>query len=123
EPLGNAVGNALEIKEAIATLRGQGPADLTTLSLALGSQMVYLANKAPSIEAAEEMLKENLQNGKAMKTLHTFIEAQGGNPAVIEDETLFKQATYTIPIKATEAGFVTKIIANEIGQAAMMLGA
>ncbi|HLR42124.1 MAG TPA: pyrimidine-nucleoside phosphorylase [Pseudogracilibacillus sp.] len=123
EPLGNAIGNALEIKEAIATLRGKGPADLTNLSLALGSQMVYLANKAPSVEAAEEMLKENLQNGKAIEALHTFIEAQGGNPAVIEDETLFKQAAYTIPIKATEAGFVTNIIANEIGHAAMLLGA
>src|SRR5699024_4552925 len=85
--------------------------------------MVYVANKAPSVEAAEEMLKENLQNGKAIEALHTFIEAQVGNPAVIEDETLFKQAAYTIPIKSTESVFVTNIIAYEIWHSAIMLGA
>lgn len=123
EPLGEAIGNALEIKEAIATLSGQGPADLTDLSLALGSQMVYLADKAPSVEAAAKMLKENIRNGKALATLHRFIQAQGGNPDLITDPFLFQEAKYQIAVPTKKSGYVTKIKAQEIGHAAMMLGA
>lgn len=123
EPLGEAIGNALEIKEAIATLSGQGPADLTDLSLALGSQMVYLADKAPSVEAAAKMLKENIRNGKALATLHRFIQAQGGNPDLITDPSLFQEAKYQIAVPTKKSGYVTKIKAQEIGHAAMMLGA
>lgn len=123
EPLGEAIGNALEIKEAIATLSGQGPADLTDLSLALGSQMVYLADKAPSVEAAAKMLKENIRNGKALATLHRFIQAQGGNLDLITDPSLFQEAKYQIAVPTKKSGYVTKIKAQEIGHAAMMLGA
>src|SRR5690606_29699051 len=80
QPLGNAIGNALEVKEAIDTLKGEGPDDLTELCLTLGSQMVYLAEKASSIEEARQKLEENLQNGKALEKFKVFIEAQGGDP-------------------------------------------
>lgn len=77
QPLGYAIGNALEIKEAIDTLKGEGPEDLHELCLTLGSYMVFLAEKASSLEEARSMLEEVIQNGKALETLKVFLEAQG----------------------------------------------
>lgn len=123
QPLGVAVGNANEVIEAIETLKGHGPKDLIELCLVLGSQMVYLAGKANSIEEAREKLSENLQNGKALEVFRTFVKAQGGNDKVIDDYSLFPQAKYHLSVKAEQAGYVTNIVANDIGVAAMMLGA
>lgn len=123
QPLGVAVGNANEVIEAIETLKGNGPKDLEELCLALGSQMVFLAKKAKSLEEAQQLLKENLQNGKALEVLRTFIAAQGGDANVVDDYSLLPQAKYDIPVKAQNDGYVTNIIADDIGVAAMMLGA
>lgn len=123
QPLGNAIGNALEVKEAIDTLKGEGPDDLTELCLTLGSQMVYLAEKASSIEEARQKLEENLQNGKALEKFKVFIEAQGGNPKVADQPELLPQAKFKIDLPANTTGFIHEIIADEIGKAAMMLGA
>lgn len=123
QPLGNAIGNALEINEAIQTLQGKGPEDLTELCLTLGSQMVVLANKADSIEEARHKLKESLANGQALEQFKTFLESQGGNSDVVENPTLLPQATYKIDVLAEEDGRVMSMNANELGVAALMLGA
>lgn len=123
QPLGFAVGNALEIKEAIDTLVGKGPADLHELCLTLGSHMVMLAGKADSTEEAREMLLEVMKNGKALETFKIFLASQGGDASVIDDPTKLPTAKYTIEVPAKSAGYVAAIGAEEIGVAAMMLGA
>ncbi|BFH11578.1 pyrimidine-nucleoside phosphorylase [Paenibacillus melissococcoides] len=123
QPLGRAIGNSLEVQEAIDTLRGHGPADLEELCLALGRQMVYLAGKAASLEEAEEQLKEVIRNGKALEKFKEFIANQGGNPAVADDPSLLPQASYLIEVPARQDGVVAEIVADEIGTAAMLLGA
>lgn len=123
QPLGHAVGNALEVKEVIETLKGNGPADLTELTLELGSYMVVLAEKAETKEEARTMLEDNLHNGKALNIFKKFIQNQGGNEKIVEEPHLLPKATYEIEMKAEKSGFVSKLIADEIGKAAMMLGA
>lgn len=123
QPLGVAVGNANEVVEAIETLRGTGPSDLTELCLVLGAQMVYLANGADSIAQAREKLEENIKNGKALEVLKTFISSQGGDASVVDDVTKLPQATFNYDVCAKTTGYVTNIVANDIGIAAMMLGA
>ncbi len=123
QPLGFAVGNALEIKEAIKTLKGQGPKDLTELSIELGSHMVVLANKAKTIAEAKEILFENIQSGKAINVFQTFIKSQGGDERIVQDPSLLPQAHNQIPIYSKETGFITRLIAEQIGRAAMILGA
>lgn len=123
QPLGFAVGNALEIKEAILTLQGKGPDDLLELCLRLGSHMVVLAEKATTLEEAREMLQENIKNGKAIETLKTLFQSQGGDATVVDDITLLPTATHQIEVYAKETGFVSEIIADKIGIAAMHLGA
>ncbi|MEJ8776844.1 pyrimidine-nucleoside phosphorylase [Pseudogracilibacillus sp. ICA-222130] len=123
EPLGNAIGNAIEIREAIDTLRGAGPKDLTELSLELGAEMVVLANSSMTKEVAKQQLKDQLTNGKAIEMFKTFIEAQGGDGSIVDNVQNLPIAPYTFDILANEAGYVSHIVANEIGAAAMMLGA
>ncbi len=123
QPIGRAIGNALEVKEAIDTLRGHGPKDLEELCFALGRQMVYLAGKASSLEEAEEKLKEVIQNGKALEKFKDFIKNQGGNPEVVDDPSKLPQASYRIEVPAKQDGVVQQIVADEIGTAAMLLGA
>ncbi|HWI49229.1 MAG TPA: pyrimidine-nucleoside phosphorylase [Rummeliibacillus sp.] len=123
QPLGYAIGNALEVKEAIDTLSGKGPKDLTELCLTLGSQMVVLGGHANTIEEARKQLEEVIANGAALDVFKKFIKGQGGNPAVIDDPSLLPQAQYTSEVPAKEAGFISHIVADEIGTAAMLLGA
>ena len=123
QPLGFAVGNALEVKEAIATLKGEGPADLTELSLTLASQMVFLAEKADSIEQAREKLLAVIESGEAIAKLKVFIESQGGDPNVVDQPNRLPQADFQFEVKSNEAGYVSEIIADQIGIAASMLGA
>lgn len=123
QPLGFAIGNALEVKEAIDTLHGHGPADLHELCLTLGSQMVYLANKANSIEEARSMLEDAIQSGKAIEKFKTFLSSQGGDASVVDDPTKLPTAAYQMEVKATADGYISDIIADEIGIAASMLGA
>jgi pyrimidine-nucleoside phosphorylase len=123
QPLGFAIGNALEVKEAIDTLNGEGPEDLTELCLTLGSHMVLLANKASNLQEAREKLQNVMNNGKALETFKVFLESQGGDPAVVDDPSRLPQAKYIFELEAKEAGYVSEMVADEIGTAAMLLGA
>ncbi|ELC8441699.1 pyrimidine-nucleoside phosphorylase [Clostridium perfringens] len=123
QPLGFAVGNALEVKEAIETLRGNGPKDLLELCLTLGSNMVVLAGAAKDTDEARKMLMETITSGKAIEKLKEFVTAQGGDASVIDDISNFHNAKYVIPVKATKSGVISKIHAESIGLVAMELGA
>lgn len=123
QPLGRAVGNALEVKEAIDTLKGQGPADLKELVLVLGSLMVQSAGKADSKEEAEKLLEDSLSQGRALKKFQQFIANQGGNPDVADHPEQLPQARFQIELPAKTSGFVTEMAADQIGLAAMQLGA
>jgi pyrimidine-nucleoside phosphorylase len=123
QPLGFAVGNALEVQEAIDTLRGKGPKDLEELCLTLGSHMVYLGGKADSPETARTQLEKAIRNGNALEKFKTFLSAQGGDPSVVDDPSKLPQAKYTFEVKAGEEGHVASIQADRIGTAAMLLGA
>ncbi len=123
QPLGFAIGNALEVKEAIETLQGKGPQDLTELVLTLGSQMVILARKAQTTKEARAMLKEAIDSGKAIAKFKEFLQNQGGDASIVDDTTKLPQAKYQIELLALKSGYVSRIIANEIGVASMMLGA
>ncbi|MBQ4163854.1 MAG: pyrimidine-nucleoside phosphorylase, partial [Turicibacter sp.] len=123
QPLGLAIGNALEVKEAIETLSGNGPHDLEELVLQLASYMVVLAKKAANTEEAYAKLKEKLNNGEALQKFKEFIAAQGGDTSQIENPELLPTASSVIPVTATQAGYVEKIDALSIGIAAMKLGA
>jgi len=123
QPLGFAIGNALEVKEAIDTLKGEGPEDLTELVLTLGSQMVVLAKKAKTLRDAREMLLEVIKNGKALEKFKVFIKNQGGDSSVVDDPSKLPQAKYKIDVPAKQSGFVSNMVADEIGIAAMLLGA
>lgn len=123
QPLGRAIGNALELQEAIDTLKGQGPKDLTELVLTLGSQMVVLANKAETLEEARALLIEAINSGAALEKFKTFIKNQGGDETVIDHPERLPQAQYQIEYKAKKLGYVTELVSNDIGVASMMLGA
>lgn len=122
EPLGYAVGNALEVAEAIATLKAQGPEDLRELCLVLGAEMVYRAGKAESPEQARQLLQELLDSGRALSKFHEIILAQGGDPQVLENTALLPRAVGQDVVTATRAGWL-EIDALPVGRAAMLLGA
>ncbi|MCC3647802.1 MAG: pyrimidine-nucleoside phosphorylase [Bacillota bacterium] len=123
QPLGFAIGNALEVKEAIDTLRGEGPEDLTELCLTLGSHMVFLARKADSLKEAREKLENAMKDGSALETFKVFLSSQGGDASVVDDPQKLPQAKYTFELEAKQDGYVSEIVADEIGTAAMLLGA
>jgi pyrimidine-nucleoside phosphorylase len=123
QPLGFAIGNALEVKEAIDTLKGEGPEDLTELCLTLGSHMVYLAEKASSLSEARELLQKAIEDGSALENFKVFLESQGGDASVVDDPSKLPQAQYKAELGAREDGYVSEIIADSVGTAAMWLGA
>lgn len=123
QPLGFAIGNALEVKEAIDTLKGEGPDDLTELCLTLGSHMVFLAEKASSLKEARELLKKAIEDGSALESFKVFLESQGGDASVVDDPSRLPQAQFKVELQAQEDGFVSEIIADSVGTAAMWLGA
>ncbi len=123
QPLGKAVGNSLEVIEAIETLKGKGPADITELAERLSGIMIYLGGKAKTPEEGLEMAKEALADGRGLAKLREFISAQGGNPKVIEDYTLFPQHSVQKEIYAESSGYVTGIEAGKIGLASQHTGA
>lgn len=123
QPLGNAIGNALEVKEAIETLKGQGPKDLTELVMTLGSQMVVVGGKAKDLEEAQALLEKAIEDGSALESFRTFLENQDGDGSVVDDVSKLPQARFQIDLLSHKSGTVTEIIANEIGVASMMLGA
>ncbi|MEQ7219104.1 pyrimidine-nucleoside phosphorylase [Vagococcus fluvialis] len=123
QPLGNAIGNANEIVEAIDALKGEGPEDLMEMVYTLGSQMVVLAKKAETLEEARQMLEENIKNGKATEKFKEMIRNQGGDDSIVDHPEKLPQAKYVFEVPAKESGVVSKMVADQIGIAAMMLGA
>ena len=122
EPLGNAVGNALEIKEVIDALHGDGPEDLMEVVYVLGTQMLLLAKRAEGEEIARNLITESIQERKALKKFAEFIENQGGNREEILHPDMLPKARYVIPVLAEEEGCIERILAQDIGIACMTLG-
>lgn len=123
EPLGFAVGNALEVIEAIETLKGNGPKDLYDLCIELGSNMLLLSEVAKDKNIAKKMLENSVRSGKAFEKFKEFVKAQGGDISVIENTNLLPASKYNFEVKADRDGYVSKIIADEIGLAALSVGA
>jgi len=123
QPLGNAIGNAIEIKEAIDTLKGNGPRDLVDLVLELGSMMLIVAGIESSSSAARRRLEKNIAQKKGLEKLAQLIAAQGGNPEVIDNPDLLPRPKTKIEIKAGASGFIEKMNALEVGLASRILGA
>lgn len=123
QPLGYAIGNALEVREAIETLEGKGPEDLTELCLVLGSQMVVLGGGAATLEEARVKLEKVIEDGSALQLFGQLIETQGGDASIVMNPLALPMATFQIKVPALESGYVTKIDADSIGVAAMLLGA
>lgn len=122
EPLGYAVGNALEVKEAIDTLAGNGPQDLYELCLELGSHMVAGAGRAHNCEEAKEMLAGTIKDGSALRKLAELVEAQGGNPEAVYDTELLPKASIEYEYRADTEGYVSRIVCDIVGTSAMVLG-
>lgn len=122
EPLGYAVGNALEVKEAIATLKGNGPADFTELVLALGVQMLILGGRAFSEEEAKEMLKRIIADGSALRKLAEFVKTQGGDEKAVFEEELLPKAVIIKEMKAEQEGYISHIACDEVGICSLLLG-
>lgn len=122
EPLGFAIGNALEVKEAIDTLAGNGPQDLYELCLELGSHMVAGAGRAQNCAEAKEMLAGTIKDGSALKKLAELVEAQGGNPEAVYDTGLLPKASIEYEYRADTEGYVSRIVCDIVGTSAMVLG-
>ncbi|UOE58270.1 pyrimidine-nucleoside phosphorylase [Priestia filamentosa] len=122
EPLGYAIGNTLEIVEAVNTLKGKGPRDLEELCLTLGSYMLFLGGKCTTLEQSRDTLIRVLANGKALDKFKELISLQGGNPEFIDDVSKLPTAQYTKKIYASSTGYINKIEANKIGTVSMLLG-
>lgn len=122
QPLGNTVGNALEVREAIETLQGNGPKDLEELVLVLGSYMVVKAEKARTLEEARKKLKKSLSDGSAFETFCRFVEAQGGNSQEAIHPDLLPKASHVHPVFASVSGYVSKIDTEKIGRVSLLLG-
>ena len=122
QPLGYAIGNAVEVREAIDTLHFKGPTDLTELVLALGSEMLLLSGMALSRQAARERLKTQLANKAAAEQFKAFLKAQGGQSEVVDNLELLPQSRVVLPVESACSGFVQRINAFEVGMAAKMLG-
>ncbi len=122
QPLGNAVGNAIEVREAIDTLNGKGPKDFTDLVYALAVKMLILGEKAKTEDEALEKIKEAVSSGKALDKLAEFIKAQGGDPAQVYDPGLLKVSDKTTVLKAEESGYIDRITCDMVGVSCMMLG-
>lgn len=123
EPLGFAIGNSLEVIEAIETLKGNGPKDFVNLCETLGAYMLVLAKTVKTFEEGVEKIKEAIASGSALEKLKVFIENQGGDSRVVDDYTLFPKASIVVPVKSPRSGYISKIEAEEVGVSAMILGA
>ncbi len=122
QPLGFAVGNALEVREAIETLEGHGPADFLELCLTLGSQMLIAGGKAENTQEAEAALRTVIADGSALKKLAEFVEAQGGDNNVVYHPELLPRAAIVLPVPAPESGYLSRIVCDEVGICSLILG-
>ncbi len=123
KPLGYTVGNAIEVEEAIDTLKGKGPQDLKMLCVELGAQMLKLGHITENLDAARKMLEDSIKSGKAIEKMREMIKSQGGNPSVIDDTSLLGISKNAFELKAWKDGYVTSMNAEGIGIASMKLGA
>lgn len=123
EPLGLTIGNALEVKEAIDTLKGQGPEDLTKLCLELGSQMLLLAKASKTKEESIELLKKLISSGEAMDKFKQFVQAQGGDIQAIDNPDLLPGTQYQKEFSSTQDGYIQQLNARSVGLASVKLGA
>lgn len=121
-PLGNAIGNSLEVIEAVNTLKGKGPEDLTSICITLASSMLSLAGFG-DIETTERMAKEAISSGKALSSLIKMVKAQGGDVECILDPEKFEKASISKEIFAPKSGYITKMNTEEYGIASLLLGA
>ena len=122
-PRGRAVGNALEIAECIATLRGEGPKDLEVVSIELAARMVEVAGLEPSLEASRGRVRAALKGGDGLEKLREIVEAQGGDPRIIDNPRRLPTAPSVEPVTATRSGYLTAVDAELIGRATKVLGA
>ncbi len=122
QPLGFAVGNALEVKEAMETLQGSGPEDLRELCLVLGSHMLAGTGRTASVEEGRELLIRVLESGAAFDKLCEFVKAQGGDPAAVENPSLLPQASIQEEILSPADGYLAHMEAEEVGNACLLLG-
>lgn len=122
QPLGNAVGNALEVIEAIETLKGRGPEDFVELCMMLGTQMLLAGQKAADESQAREMLTEVIDNGLALEKLKEFVKAQGGDATAVDDYERFPKANICMEIPSPLKGYVQHIVCDEIGVCSLLLG-
>ncbi|MBN2900168.1 MAG: pyrimidine-nucleoside phosphorylase, partial [Clostridia bacterium] len=123
QPLGEAIGNSLEVIEAIETLKGKGPEDLTELCLTLGANMLLCAHRVATFEEGVALLKEKISSGEALEKFKEFVTNQKGNAAVVDDYGLMKQPKHRIEYTAQADGYILDTKADEIGIASMILGA
>jgi pyrimidine-nucleoside phosphorylase len=123
QPLGYAVGNALEVMEASQTLQNAGPADLTKLTIELAARMIFLGKKAASLEEARRVAEQHLVDGSGYKKLKQAVAAQGGNAQSLDKFELLPNATGMREITSPRGGYVTSIAAEDIGAASNMIGA
>ena len=123
QPLGYAVGNALEVMEVSQTLQKAGPADLTRLSLELAARMIFLAKLTPTLDDARQLAEQKLMDGSAYKKFKAVVAAQGGNPQALDRFELLPNATGMREIVTTRGGYVSAILAEDIGRASTMMGA
>lgn len=122
QPLGKAVGNALEIQEAIDTLKGEGPDDLTELCIALAVRLIAMTC-GDDRDQIESEVRELIENGKALEQFKRFVENQGGDGRVVDDPSVLEKAKHTLDVKATTSGFIQAIPAHDVGILARDLGA
>jgi pyrimidine-nucleoside phosphorylase len=122
QPLGYAVGNALEVKEAIDTLNGNGPDDFVELCMTLGSLMLVAAGAAEDENEAAEMLKKVIDDGSALDKMAEFVKAQGGNPKAVYDTSLLPVADMVIPVLSVQEGYISHIECDEVGMCSLVLG-
>lgn len=123
QPLGNAVGNALEVIEAIETLRGGGPADFREHCLHVAAHMLVLGKKAASLEEARAMAEKTLQDGSALEKFRVLVQAQGGDVAYVDEPERFPRARFVETVTAPQDGYIAQIHAREVGNSAVLLGA
>ena len=122
QPLGNAVGNILEVEEAIHTLAGNGPEDLVEESMTLASYMLLGAGRVKTVEEARELLQGTIDDGSALRKLAEFIRAQGGNDAAVFDTNEFPKAKFMEQVVAPSEGYISHIHTDEIGMVSLILG-
>lgn len=122
QPLGLAVGNSLEVIEAINLLKSKGPKDLMEDCMALGTLMLIGGGVTDSLEEAEKMLLKTIEDGSALKKFAEFVEAQGGSPEFVFDTDKFEKAKYVVPVPAPKSGYVSHIQTDEIGMCSLILG-